>query len=552
MPFTLRFWRLPMVALLCAACLQGVFPATAHADEFKDKAAAAEKRRDWLEACRWYDKELRKDRNQPDVRDAYQRCLRRLYLVRRGEDHVYREAVAKLKPEQALDVYLQVLAAVRAAYVDSSRTDLNSLLQQGVQELQFDFEEDVFVQEYFAGAKPAQIDKFKKALADWRTHTVKDEKDVRAEVLEMDATARRCGLDVKPALQVAIRLELSAGACNALDEYTLFLTPGYYTDVQAMAQGKFVSIGVDLGSTADGQVEVLRVYPKSPAEDARLMPGDRILAVNHQGDLTPDQAADKLRGEAGSMVEIVVQSPMTMPGQPILPRTVKLMRQPVFVPSVMEPLVYNVTTEMGAVLSVGYIQINHFQDSTVQDVKEALARLQTAGVQALILDLRGNPGGSFKAGLQVAELFLDEGVIVYSESPLADYNRPYKVESRNPVTLPIVVLVDRDTASAAEVVAGALQEHRSINTRIVGQTTFGKGSIQGVIPLDKKPLENMPGGIRITIAKLFSPGKHQPYTDRGVTPDILVNQEGAAVRDAGLDAVVQLLRNGAMNGMKMN
>ncbi len=189
----------------------------------------------------------------------------------------------------------------------------------------------------------------------------------------------------------------------------------------------------------------------------------------------------------------------------------EIQRQPVYLPSVMEPLVLNVTTGDGDA-SVGYIQINHFQDSTVQDVKEALARLQTDGVQGLILDLRGNPGGTFKAGVQVAELFLDEGVIVYSESPLAEFNRPFKVESRNPVQLPVVVLVDRDTASAAEVVAGALKEHRPGNTLIVGQTTFGKGSIQGVIPLDKPPLDKAPGGIRITIAKLFSPGKHQPYT----------------------------------------
>ncbi len=251
--------------------------------------------------------------------------------------------------------------------------------------------------------------------------------------------ARGAQLEFKPSLQVAIALEFSAGACNALDEYTLFLTPGYYNDVQAMVQGKFVSIGVDLGPTADGQIEIVRVYPKSPAADAGLLPGDRILAVNREGDLTPEQAADKLRGEAGSAVEIE----FLRAGRK---DSVKVARQPVFLPSVSEPLVLNVSTEMGTI-PVGYIQINHFQDSTVQDVKEALAQLQTAGVKALILDLRGNPGGAFKAGLQTAELFLNEGVIVYSQSPLADFNRPFKVEARNPVTLPVVVLVDRDTAS---------------------------------------------------------------------------------------------------------
>ena len=544
MASTLRFWRLSAVVLLSAACLPGVLPSqTARADDFKDKALTAEKRHDWLEACRWYDKELRKDRNQPDVRDAYQRCLRCFYLVRRCEDQVYKEAVAHLTPSQALDVYEQVLFAVGSDYVDRSRTDVNSLFQQGVQELRYDFEEDVFLQEYLAGAKPAAVKQFKAALNDWQTHVARNRKDAREEVFALIQAARSSGLDVKPSLQVAIALEFSAGACNALDEYTLFLTPGYYTDAQAALQGKFVGIGVDLGPTADGQVEIVRVYPKSPAEP-KLLPHDRIVSINHEGDLTPDQAADKLRGEAGSVVEIEY----LRDGRKDV---VQVQRQPVYLPSVMDPLVLNVTTEMGT-LSIGYLQINHFQDSTVQDVKEALARLQTEGIQALIVDLRGNPGGSFKAGVQVAELFLNEGVIVYSESPRDDYNRPFKVESHNPFQLPVVVLVDRDTASAAEVVAGALKEHRPGNTLIVGQTTFGKGSIQGVIPLDKPPLDKMPGGIRITIARLFSPGKH-PYTDRGVTPDVLVDQEGPAVTTAGIQAAVRLLlKSGAMNsGMMM-
>jgi carboxyl-terminal processing protease len=210
----------------------------------------------------------------------------------------------------------------------------------------------------------------------------------------------------------------------------------------------------------------------------------------------------------------------------------------------MEPKLLLVRTpEMGMEsLPVGLIQINHFSDTTVEDVKEALAQLQTNGARALILDLRGNPGGSFKAGVQTAELFLDEGVIVFAKSPLPDYDQPFKSASKNPVTLPVVVLVDRDTASAAEVVAGALQDNRPNSTFLVGQKTFGKGSVQGVIPLDKAPLEKIPGGVRLTVAKLFTPGKHLPYTDRGVTPDVIVDQEGEAVTAAGVQAALQLIK----------
>jgi carboxyl-terminal processing protease len=537
---TLRFLRLQLLLLLGSACLTGAFPVgSVHADEFIDKAIASEKRHDWLDACRCYDKSLRKDRNQPEVRDAYQRCLRRLYLVRRCQDRVYKEAVAKLTPSEALEVYDQVLVIVASAYVDASKIDINSLFQQGVQELRYDFDEDVFVREYLPGTQPAAVARFKKVLDGWGKHKVKSRTEAREEVLALVQEARRADLDVK-ALAVAVGLEFASGACNALDEYTLFLTPGYYNDVQAALQGKYVSIGVDLGASEDQRVEIIRIYPKSPAQEAGLGEHDRIMRIDHDVILAPDLAAEKLRGEAGSMVEVEVQTPGQMTS-----RVVRLQRRPVCLPSVMQPQLLAVPTEMGTI-TVGILQINHFTDSTVQDVKEALAQLQTADVKGLLLDLRGNPGGAFKAGVQVAELFLNEGVIVFAESPLDEYNRPFKVTARNPVQIPMVVLVDRDTASAAEVVAGALKEHRQGNTLIVGQTTFGKGSIQGVIPLDKPPLDRTPGGIRITVAKLFSPGKHLPYSGRGVTPDIVVVQEGEAATETGVQALMQLLKSGMM------
>ncbi len=242
--------------------------------QFKDKALAAEKGHDWLEACRWYDKELRKDRNQPEVRDAYQRCLRRLYLVRRCQDHVYREAVAKLTPSQALwRSTIRCWPSSARPTSNPSRTDVNSLFQQGVQELRYDFDEDVFLQEYLAGAKPAAVAKFSKVLDDWQTHKVKSGKDAREEVLALIQAARGSG----PGPQAVACRRRSVwssrpGACNALDEYTLFLTPGYYNDVQAMLQGKYVSIGVDLGVTPDGPGRDRPRLPEKPGDGGRLLP----------------------------------------------------------------------------------------------------------------------------------------------------------------------------------------------------------------------------------------------------------------------------------------
>ena len=148
-------------------------------------------------------------------------------------------------PWLALEVYDQVLVIVASAYVDASKIDINSLFQQGVQELRYDFDEDVFVREYLPGAQPSAVARFKKVLDGWGQHKVKSRTEAREEVLALIQEARRADLDVK-ALAVAVGLEFASGACNALDEYTLFLTPGYYNDVQAALQGKYVSIGVDL------------------------------------------------------------------------------------------------------------------------------------------------------------------------------------------------------------------------------------------------------------------------------------------------------------------
>ena len=173
-------------------------------------------------------------------------------------------------------------------------------------------------------------------------------------------------------------------------------------------------------------------------------------------------------------------------------------------------------------------------------MKDALAHLQTAGVRGLILDLRGNPGGLFDAAVQVSELFIGSGVVVYSQSQLKKYNRPFpdprpRPDIANPLLLPVAVLVDGETASSAEVLAGALKEqYRS--ARLFGQTTYGKGSIQSVIPLRKSP-----GGIRITVAHLFSPSR-QPYTGRGIVPDVLVDGAGEACIAAAQAHLQSVLR----------
>ena len=170
---------------------------------------------------------------------------------------------------------------------------------------------------------------------------------------------------------------------------------------------------------------------------------------------------------------------------------------------------------------LGYMRISMFNESTAMEVDEAFAQMNKGGLKGLILDLRGNPGGLFESSVEVARRFLANGVIASTEN--YDPKQSLVYQSRNPAawTVPLVVLVDGDTASAAEVLAGALKENN--RARLIGQPTFGKGSTQGLIKLPDA-LGGVPtGGLRLTIARFFSP-KGVPYAGQGIVPDLLVER----------------------------
>jgi len=205
-------------------------------------------------------------------------------------------------------------------------------------------------------------------------------------------------------------------------------------------------------------------------------------------------------------------SPGAMADRAMMPeKTAKLVRRPLPTSTVSVGMI----GETPETEDIGYLRIYNFTESTPQEVREALARLQTAGIRGLVVDLRGNPGGLFKQAVQVSELFLPEGTtIVGTSGTVADFNQPFRGGTGNPFALPMVVLIDGDTASAAEVMAGGLKEQG--RARLLGQTSFGKGTIQILIPLDRKPLQKTPGGIRLTVAKFYWSDKSEGA--RGVAP----------------------------------
>jgi len=480
-------------------------------------AVEAERESQWLKACRLYDELLRKDRTHPVARLGYQRCLRRLYQSLRHADPSYRAALAKLSVTQALDLLEETVGVLATAHPDRERVSLEALFTHGLVEVRHALDDPEFLRHHLASVKPSTLSAFKIRLINWPVPAFSSKTQVREQVLAVIRAAAREGLLTRPALMVPLILEFAAGATNAIDEYGLFLTPGHLAFTQAMLKGRVTQPGLEIG-LRDEQVQITYVYPKSPAAEAGLVSGDRLQRINgvELSDLPLEAIAEKLRGPAGSTVEIEVER---------LREPVKLVRRPLHLPSVE----YAREEYEGTVIL--RLRIHYFAESTPQEVKDALASLASTGevLAGVLLDLRGNPGGLFESAIRITELFLDEGTIVIGRSPFKKYDRTFKATNPGYVTqVPLVVLVDGDTASAAEVLAGALKETRSerFSTLVMGQTTYGKGSIQCVVPLEKAGEKAT--ALRITVAKLFSP-TNQPYTGKGIVPHLPSTLEGEAL-----------------------
>jgi carboxyl-terminal processing protease len=509
------------------------------------KAAALEGDGKYVLACQAYDEIARRDRTATEAREGYLRCLRHVHQERRHQDESFRTKLLGLKrPSDALDVYEKVIVALRDNYLDKERVDVASLFQQGLAEFRFAFSDIVFRKQYLADIPQDDIDSFLNQLSKWIDAKVESETDARDKVQEVALAATI--LKLKPAVVI---FEFTWGACNALDEYTTCLTPRQWNDLHGSTKGSYFGIGVRLGVSAQNQLVIAKVFADSPAYNL-LKPFDRILEINGH-DLSKFEfpkdlpaVGEWLKGDEGSSVELKVESPpgaMMMMGM-VGPRVVKVQRGRVPVRSVEDPLLLPPAGPKDPT-AVGYVRVNSFSDTTVQDLKSAILRLESSGIDALILDLRNNPGGSFPAGVKVAELFMTEGVIAYKQG--RDKEESHKALNPNAFAMPVVVLVDGDTASAAEVVAGALKENN--RARLIGETTFGKGSIQKLVQFDNK----VPGGMRITVAHFLSPS-NRPYHGQGVIPHRVIEQSEAG-GDTQLQAAEEEARAlaNAMRNMKM-
>lgn len=432
-----------MVAFLPALVAGQMMPAgpDVSAERLREQALELEKKGQWEAAFQIYHRLLAQDRQNTEYREKLLACQRHLLRDHRLLDSTVQERVLSLQHGQLLALYDEVITKLAAYYVDRDKSLPTRLFQHGLEELDRALADEGFREKYLKNVADSTIRQFRQRLREaWSNRSIASAREAKDLVGEIAAAARR---DLRLQKVNVVVLEFLCGACNSLDEFTAYLSPG-----QMLAE----------------------------------------LTAN------PD------------------------------------------VPSVVE----------AAILKDGiaYARITHFRESTAQELDAALAGLRMlpggANVQALVLDLRGNPGGSFEAAVRVAERFLPQGVIVTTHGQATEVNKIYTSTAGGAaLTWRLYVLVDGETASAAEVLAAALRDHQ--RATLVGTPTFGKGTIQCLIQFetaeergaDGKP-RSRTGGVKITLARFFSPNGQA--LSGGITPHLVQadkdRQLGAALDDA--------------------
>lgn len=301
------------------------------------------------------------------------------------------------------------------------------------------------------------------------------------------------------------------------DPYTVYLNRKDYQQLSEMTNGTFGGIGIVFGKRGDDYI-VISALPDNPGALAGIKSGDIITAVDDvpTRTLNMEQVAQKIRGQQGTEVLLELK------GKDGQLRKVRVIRKEIKNPSVGGQFVPNT--------KIGYIRIAVFNESTVEDFTKEYKKLEEKGMQSLILDLRSNPGGILDAGVGVARMLVPKGPIV----SVIDKNGNKYVESSSleKVQYPLAVLVDHGSASAAEIVAGAIKDTKA--GKLFGVKTFGKGSVQSVYRLDNST------AVKITIANYYTPSGVSIH-NVGIEPDEVVELPDTATKDVQLEAAVNYL-----------
>jgi carboxyl-terminal processing protease len=497
-----------------------------------------EQERRWGEALMHYEQAVREYPQRQELGRRLLTARMHYDIGRRYHDRSFVESVDRLKESQALDLYAEILLRIHSHYVEEP--DWTQIVRRGGQAIEVALSEPTFLKHHRLVAKPNRLNtprsvtvtgqlndntaarSLDEGMAAFmsevqRMRPVTSRHDAR-QMVQYFAHVGQRQLGITPA---SVVLEFASAATGTLDNYSAYLTGDQLNDVMSQIDGNFVGLGIEL-KAEDNALLIVNVIPGGPADQAGLDTGERIVAVDgHSTTLvSTDTAADMLKGVEGSTVSLTIQSRQ---GQP---RNLQLRRERVDVPSIEDAGI------LDKQYGIAYLRLSSFQKTTGKDFEAALWDLHRQGMRSLIVDVRGNPGGLLTASVDVADKFVSQGTIVRTIGRSSAENHDYRAHTVGTWRVPLIVLIDGDSASASEIFAGAIRDHR--RGTLIGKRSYGKGSVQGIFPLDAAN-----AGVRLTTAKFYSPSG-RATADRGVHPDIVVQatakptgQQDAGQKDAG-------------------
>lgn len=485
-------------------------------DSILERALEHERQRNWSKAMELYQDAADRWPSRTVFDRRRRLCESHYRLVRRYQDQSFRNVLLRLPREKALELYDEILDRIETHYVDP--VSLKPMVCRGLDNMEVALRDPNFLRTNSAPADAERLDWLRESLRKRREHVaesaVADRAAAHSEVLAACELAKKA-IGLGPA---AVILEFAYGACDVLDDYTSYLTPDKLEDLYAMIDGNFVGLGIELKLDAQG-LRLVGVLRGGPAWDAGLKTGDQITHVDGQAlrGLGLDEGASKLQGTEGTAVEITV---LHANGTS---QKYRLTRRHVEVESVAQAKLVDKS------YGIGYIQLTGFQKSSTEELDKAIATLKRQGMNTLVLDLRGNPGGLLNVAVDIAERFLEQGVIVSTRGRAVGQSQVYRVRTRGTWSMPLLVLIDRDSASASEILAGALKEnHRA--TVVGKEKSYGKGSVQSIFALRAAP-----AGLKLTTAKFYSP-LNRPYSEQGVEPDLTVKVAAKPAADKDRDS----------------
>ena len=459
--------------------------------------------RKWNRAFEHYEAALKRWPDVASLKHGLRRSRIQCTIARRYTDYSFHTSLIGLSRSDAMTLFDETLRKVSSNFVE--QISLTSFVAHGTESVYLSLANQKFLDRHLRNTKTgdssAVRDVRRVLFKRYWNRPIRSSAEAHRVVSEICQLAHsRLGLPPS-----SIVLEFVFGGCNALDDYSGCLTPHRYTDLNDNIDGRFVGMGVELKSQPGKGMLLVNVLPDSPASQSGLKAGDHITKIDTSDcrQMTTDEAASLLKGVVGSRVTLGIHRAVSSRQD-----DVTIVRRSIVVRSI--PLFCMLDQQRG----IGYIQMTGFQRTSLSELDHALATLRGQHVKAIIWDLRHNPGGLLNAATEVLDRFIASGVLVSTRGRTWDQNRVYRAHLAGTCNLPLVVLTDGDSASASEIVAGAVKDHH--RGQVIGRRSYGKWSVQSIFPLSAS------SGLRLTTARFYSPNGHN-LAKVGVEPDISVD-----------------------------